>query len=87
MLDLELLTEFGDHYIIEICTVVSNDSLRHTILTNQVILDKSHHDILGNSSKRGGLNPLREVINGHQDEAMPIGSGRYNLSDHVNSQY
>ena len=65
MLDLELFTESGDYCIVEICTTICNDSLWHTILTNQVMLDKMRHNILGNSSKRGSLNPLPEVINGH----------------------
>ena len=34
MLDLKLFTEFGDHCIVEICTIVSNDSLPYTIPKN-----------------------------------------------------
>ena len=64
MLDLELFTEFDDHRIVDICTIVYDDSLWKTIPTNQVMLDKLRHNILGNSNKRGSLNPLREVING-----------------------
>ena len=85
MLYLEFLTEFGDHRVVEISTIVNDDSLWHTVTTDQVMLDKLRHNILGNSNKRSSLNPLREVINSHQDEAMPIGSGRSNLSDHVNT--
>ena len=65
MLYLELFTELNDYYVVEICTIVSDDFLWHTIPTDQVMLDKPRHNILGNSSKRGNLNPLREVINGH----------------------
>ena len=64
MLDLELLTEFGDHSV-EICTIICNDSLGDTISTDKVMLDEPRHNIIGNSSKRGSLNPLHEVINGH----------------------
>ena len=64
VLDLELFTEFGDHRVVDIRTIVSDDTLWHTIPTDQVMLDKPCHDVLGNSSKRGSFNPLREVING-----------------------
>ena len=65
MLNLELFTEISDYRVIEISTIVCDDSLRDTITTNQVMLDELCHHILGNRSKGGNLNPLREVINGH----------------------
>ena len=65
MLDLEFLTEFGDHSDVEICTIIYNDSFGDTISIDKVMLDEPCHNILGNSRKRGSLNPLREVINGH----------------------
>ena len=64
-LDLELFTEFGDHRIFEIHTIVSDDSLWHTVSTNQIMSDKLRHNVLGYCGKRGCFNPLREVINGH----------------------
>ena len=51
MLYLELFTEFGDHRVIEIGTIVSDNSLWHAIPTYQVMPDKSRHNILGNDSK------------------------------------
>ena len=65
MLDLELFTEFSDHRIVDICTIICDDSLWNTIPTDKVMLDEPCHNILNNSSKRGILNPLSEVINGH----------------------
>ena len=65
MLNLELFTEFSDHRVVEISTIIRDDSLRDTIMTNQVVLDELCHHILGNHSKGGSLNPLREVINNH----------------------
>ena len=64
MLYLELFTELDDHCVVEICTIVNNNSLWNTISTYQIMSDKLHHDVLGYYSKRGCLNPLREVING-----------------------
>ena len=52
MQNLELFTEFGDHYIVEICTIFCDDSFRDTIPTNQVMLDKLRHNVLGSSSNR-----------------------------------
>ena len=36
MLDLELLTELGDHRVVEIHTIVSNNPLWDTISTDQI---------------------------------------------------
>ena len=65
MLDFELFIEFDDHRIVEICTIIFDDSLWNTIPIDKVMLDEPCHNILGNGSKRGSLNPLREVINGY----------------------
>ena len=84
---LELLTEFDDHHIIEIRTIVRDNYLWHTVPTDQVMPDKPRHNVFGHSSKRGSFNLLCEVIDGHQDEAMPIGSGRSDFPDHVNAPH
>ena len=65
MLYLELLTDLGDHRVIEIHTIVIDDSLWHTVPTDQVMLDKSRHNVLGHSSKGSSPNLFCEVINGH----------------------
>ena len=65
MMYLELFTELGDHCVVEIRTIVSNNSLWHTISTDQIMSDKPRHDVLGYCSKRDCLNQLREVINGY----------------------
>ena len=51
MLDLELHVELGDHSVIEIGTIIYNDSLWNTITTDKVMLDKPCHNILGNGSE------------------------------------
>ena len=48
MHDLELRVEFSDPGIVEIGTIVSDNSLRDTIPTDEVMLDEPGHDILGN---------------------------------------
>ena len=83
MLYLELFTQLSDHCVVDIYTIFSDNSLWQTIL----MPDKPCHNVLGNSIKRGSFYPLREVINGHQDEAMPIGSSRSDFYDHVNAPH
>ena len=51
MLDFELHTESGDHSIIEIDTIICNDSLWNTISTDKVMSNESGHNVLGNISK------------------------------------
>ena len=65
VLYLELFTELGDHYVVEICTIVSNNSLWHTVSTDHIMSDKPRHDVLGYYSEGSCINPLRELINGY----------------------
>ena len=51
MLDLEFYAGLGDHSIIEIGTIIHNDSLWNTIPTYNVMSDESGHNVLGNRSK------------------------------------
>ena len=51
MLDLELYAKFNDHSVIEVGTIVSDDSLGDAILTNKIMLDEPGHHILGNEGK------------------------------------
>ena len=60
VLYLELFTELGDHCVVEICTIVSNNPLWYTISIDQIVSDKPRHDILGYCSKGSCLDPLRE---------------------------
>ena len=65
LLYLKLLAELGDHCIVKIHTIVSNDPLWHTISTYQIMSDKPRHHVLGYYGKRGRFNSLCEVINGY----------------------
>ena len=51
MLDFELRAELGDHSVVEIGTIICDDSFWDTLSTYKVMSDKSGHDILGNRSK------------------------------------
>ena len=46
MLDFELRTKFGDHSIVEIGSVISDDPFRDSIPADEVMLDKSDYHIL-----------------------------------------
>ena len=48
MMDFELRAELGDHSIIEIGTIICNDSFWNTIPTDKVMSDESGHNVLGN---------------------------------------
>ena len=81
--NLELCIELGDHSVIEIGTIICNDYLWNTVPIDKVMYNESGHNVLGNKSKRGCLGPLCEVINGDENEEVPIRSCRSNLSNHV----
>ena len=48
MIVLEQHAEFSDHGIVEVGTIVSDNSLKDAISTYEVMLDESSHHILGN---------------------------------------
>ena len=87
VLDLELHTEFSDHNVVEISTIVCNDSLRDAIPTNKVMLDELGHNIFGNRGERGCFNPLYKVINGDEDKAMSIRGSGFDLSNHASAPH
>ena len=51
MLDLELHAELGDHSVIEIGTIICNDSFGNTVPTDKVLFDESGHNVLGDRSE------------------------------------
>ena len=87
MLDLEVHAQCTDHSIVEICTIICDDSSRNTVSTDKILLDESGHNILGDRSKGCCLNPFREVVNVNQDEVVSIGCCRLDLSNHVDSPH
>ena len=80
MLNLELLAQSGDHSIVQICSVVSDDPVGDTIPAYEVLLDEAGNHILCNGGEGSCFDPLGKVINGHQDEMVSIGCRRLDLS-------
>ena len=87
MLYIELLAELSDHCIVEICTIVHNDPLWYTISKDQIVPNKPCHDVLGYCSKGSCLNPLCKIINGYQNEAIPVRRSRSDLANHVDTPH
>ena len=55
MMNLELLAQGGDHSVVEICTIVYDDSLWDTVPTDEILFDEPSDNILGNGSERSCL--------------------------------
>ena len=56
MLNLELLAQGGDHSIVEVRTVISDDPFWDTVPVNKILFDEAGNNILSNKSERGRLN-------------------------------
>ena len=87
MLNLELLAQVGDHSIVKVYTVVSGDPFWDTVPANKILLDEAGNNILSNGCEESCFDPLCEIINGHQNEAVSIGCCRLDLSNHVDSPH
>ena len=87
MLNFELSAKFRNHSIIEIGSIIGDDPFRDTILAYEVVSDESGYHILCDRGKRSGFDPLGEIINSDQNEAMSIGSGWLDLSNHVKAPH
>ena len=87
MLNLELLAQGSDHSVVEICTVVSDDPFGDTIPENEIFIDEMGNNILGNRSERSRLNPLCEIVNGHQDEAVSIRGRWLDFPNHIDAPH
>ena len=65
MLDFELRAECGDHSVVEIHTIISDDPLWDTIPIDEILFDEPGDNILGNRSERSYLYRLCKIVNGH----------------------
>ena len=65
MMDLELLSQGGDHSIVYIRTIVCDDPIWDTIPTDEILFHEPGYNMLGNGSERGHLKPLCKIVNGH----------------------
>ena len=87
MLNFELLAQSGDHSIVKVCTVISDNPFGDTVPAYKVLLDEADNHILCNGGEGSCFDPLGKVINSHQDEVMSIGFRRLDLSNHVNAPH
>src|ERR1051325_9458908 len=85
MLNLELHAEFGDHFVIEVGTVVCDNSFGDAVSTEKIMLDESSHNILGNRCEGGCFYPFGKVVNCNEDEMMSVGSGGLDFSNQVDA--
>ena len=65
MLNLELLAQGGDHSVVKVCTVVSDDPFGDVVSANEILLDEAGNNILCDESEGSCFDPLGKVINGH----------------------
>ena len=86
MLNLELLAQGGDHSIVKVRTIISDDPFGDTVSENEILLDEAGNSILSNGCEGRCFDPLGEIIHGHENEAVAIGGRRLDLSNHVDSQ-
>ena len=63
MLNLELLAQCGDHSVVEICTVVSDDPFRDTVPADDIFLDEAGNNVLGDGSEGRCLHTLCKIAN------------------------
>ena len=87
MLNMELLAQSCDHSIFKVCTVISDDPFGDTIPANKVLPDEAGNNILSNGCEGSCFDPLGEIVNGHQNEAVSIGCCRLDLSNHIDSPH
>ena len=65
MLEPKFLAQGSDHSMVQVRTIVCDDPLRDTILTDEILFNEPGYNILGNRNERGRLNPFRKIVNGH----------------------
>ena len=61
MLNLEMLAQGGDHSVVKVCTVVSDDPFEDAVPENKVLLDESGNNILCDGCKGSCFDPLATV--------------------------
>jgi len=85
MFDLEVITQFFHHLVVQIGPIICNNSAGDTVAVNDLVLDKLDHHLLGHIGIRCSFDPLGEVVNSHENEAVLVGSLGFNYANHVNA--
>ena len=57
MFNIELRAEFGDHFVVEVGTIICDNPFEDAVSTDKIMLDESSHNILGNRCERGCFYP------------------------------
>src|SRR3954463_11378502 len=65
MFDIELCTELSDHLIVQIGTIISDDSFGDAIPTDEVVFNESSYHVLGYGGERSSFYPFSEIVNGY----------------------
>ena len=65
MLDLEFLTQFLHHFVVQVRPIICDDLAWNTISANEVVLDEPRNHLSCNVGVRRRLDPFDEVVNGH----------------------
>jgi len=87
MLDFEVITQFFHHLVVQIRPIICNDLARDAVAANDLILDKFDHHLLGHISIRCSFDPLGEIVNSHENEAVSIGGFGFNPANHVDAPH
>jgi len=85
MLDLECFTHSFHQVTIDIGGIFSNDSLKYSKSIDNAIPDKICYDLISHSFIGRDFNPFCEVVYGHQNQPMSIGSSGFNWSDDIHA--
>jgi hypothetical protein len=87
MLNLLLNVKLNNQFPIEIPSVVNDYSYWHAMATNHIFFNEPFDYLLCHMCVRVDLYPFSKVVDGRQDEFMPIASlqiNRYNIqSPHI----
>ena len=65
MWNLELFAQGGDHSVVKVYTVISDDPFWDTVPPNKILFDEAGNNVLNNGCEGSCFDPLCEIVNGH----------------------
>ena len=72
MLDLEILTHFFHHLVVQIGGIISDNLPGQPLSADYLFLDEPNHHTPGHTGVWSHFNPFGEVVNDDQNEGMSI---------------
>ena len=72
MLNLELLAQGGDHSIVKVYTIISDDPFWDPVPTNEILLDETGNNILSDRCEGNCFDPLCKIINSTKMKLCPL---------------